>query len=245
MRDQPMARPMRFQETLGNDEINILHFVPAQGSQDQELDNANNSDAIADWYPTPPRTMPDLEEGQAALEPSLKDVDLRAKEDSLGQSGLNPSKHCSITPSSYQPQRKQQLSSGKSENANTSLVFESPDHSSPRDAFGLKSMMSQIPSKQERAVAQQELVSAQEQMTTKMTDMMSNIVTSNRALELASKKEIASEELKHKSQLASKVLQHNNCLARGNMVVNLIRAGTSPADTQSITHAEFPDIWSV
>lgn len=52
-----------------------------------------------------------------------------------------------------------------------------------------------------------------------MTDTMLTILTSNRALELATKQEIAIQELQHKTGLA-----------RSNMVVELIRAGTSIAE---------------
>lgn len=104
-----------------------------------------------------------------------------------------------------------------------SLQFESLDNLIGCNTFGLKSMLQFMPTKQERVLAQ-------ERITNKMTDMMSNILKRNGSLELVTKKEIVIKEL-----------QHKKLLARSDMVVELIRAGTSTAEAHVIAHAEFPD----
>lgn len=58
----------------------------------------------------------------------------------------------------------------------------------------------------------------QEQMTDKMTEAM---ITSNRAMEIAAKKELALEET-----------QYNTHLAQGNIVFDLIHAERSPEAAQ-------------
>lgn len=59
-------------------------------------------------------------------------------------------------------------------------------------------MLGNIPTKNDRVVAQQELVLAQERITTKMTDKMCDVLLSNRALEMETKKELARDDLEAK-----------------------------------------------
>lgn len=73
--------------------------------------------------------------------------------------------------------------------------------------------MSNMPTKEERVVAQQELVMAQEQITTKMMDTMCNVLTSNRALEMETKIELARDEILAKKELARDKMKHKTRLA--------------------------------
>lgn len=81
-------------------------------------------------------------------------------------------------------------------------MFDSPNQASPRDGLGLKALMSQMPTKEERAESQRQVVVAQEWMTATMTEEMSNVITSNHAMEMTAKKELASEEMLYKTRLA-------------------------------------------
>lgn len=71
--------------------------------------------------------------------------------------------------------------------------------------------MSQMPTKEESAKYQRQVVQDQEKMTHMMTKAMPNIITINQDMEIAAKKELASEELHYKT-----------FLVRANMVVDLI-----------------------
>lgn len=90
--------------------------------------------------------------------------------------------------------------------------------------------MSQMPTREERADSQNQVVMAQERMTNMMTEAMTSIITTNRAIEISAKKELALQEL-----------QYKNRLARGNMVVQLIQAGRTPEEARLIAREEFPD----
>lgn len=111
-----------------------------------------------------------------------------------------------------------------------------------RDGLGLKALMSQMSTKEERAESHQQVIRAQEHMTNKMTEAMTTMISTNMSMEIAAKKELAAEELAAKKELAADDLRYKTRLARGNMVVDLIRAGTSAEEARAIAREEFPDI---
>lgn len=153
-----------------------------------------------------------------------------AQNDRLNLLGSN---RRSITPSSSQSARKRPRRGPNLEKkaSSSSLQLGTSENASPsRDALGLKGLMGQMPTREECAESHQQVLIAQERMTSQMTEAMSNIILSNRAMEIAAKKEIAIEEFQYKTRLA-----------RGNMVVDLIRAGRSPEEARAIAHKEFPD----
>lgn len=230
-----MARPMGSQDTLGNHELDMGAFTPKQPSQESPIYHENDSDAFEGWNPTPPRDLADPEDVDVSHE--VADRSLRALLGSPTKGAIEEVNHSqtlrrSITPSPSQSQspRKRRRSGVNVEKKNSSGALDSPDYGVSRDGFGLKSLLSQIPTKEERAESQKEVVLAQERMTNHMTEAMSNIITSNRAMEIAAKKELAAKELQYKTRLA-----------RGNMVVELIRAGRSPEEARSIAQEEFPE----
>lgn len=121
------------------------------------------------------------------------------------------------------------------------MIFDPPDHGPVRDGLGLKTLMSQMATKEERAESQQLVIRAQENMTNKMTEAMTNMISTNMSMEIAAKKELAAEEIAAKKQLAADEMRYKTRLARGNMVVDLIRAGRNPEEARAIAREEFPD----
>lgn len=61
MRDLPMAQPMRSQETLGDQDIDILDFPTRAASQDNLENGGDQSPGFEGWIPTPPSCIPDDE----------------------------------------------------------------------------------------------------------------------------------------------------------------------------------------
>lgn len=137
----------------------------------------------------------------------------------------------SITPSLSQPSVKRQSPSSKLDRKTTSLVSDSPDNGSSRDVFRIKSMIGQLPTKEELAESEKQAAMTQEQITSSITEAMSKIISTNRAMELASKRELALEEIQSKTHIA-----------RSAMVVDLIRAGQTPEQARIIAHQELPDL---
>lgn len=74
---------------------------------------------------------------------------------------------------------------------------------------------------------------------------MCNVHTSNHALEMKTKKELARDKMQAKKELARYEMKHKTCLSQSNILLELIRAETSAAEAHKIAHAEFPDIWRV
>lgn len=159
------------------------------------------------------------------------------------------------TPLVGQTSNKRRRVTSKSDRNVVGLSLDSPDNgpSRDKDVFGIKSIISQLPSKEERARVQLEASQAQESITTKITETMSNILTSNRELELAAKKEMANEdrearnrlaleEREAKSRLVLEEMRAKNRMARGSMIVDLIRAGRSPEEARLMAHEELPDL---
>lgn len=102
--------------------------------------------------------------------------------------------------------------------------------------------MSQMATKEERAETHQLAIRAQENMTNKMTEAMTSMISANISMEIAAKKELAAEEIAAKKELAAEELRYKTRLTRGNMVVDLIRAGRNPEEARAIAREEFPDI---
>lgn len=202
LRDRPMARPMRAQETLGPKTIEMSDFVPPAAAHDEDLYNVNDLDAIEGWHATPPPQGPEVAEldiGDHVLDPNLKELGLSQVDDLVDRPPPLPNaKIRSVTPCASQPQPKRRRSSAKLEKSSSTLSLDSPDPTQGRDVFGLKAMLGNIPTKNDRVVAQQELVLAQERITTKMTDKMCDVLLSNRALEMETKKELARDDLEAK-----------------------------------------------
>lgn len=130
-----------------------------------------------------------------------------------------------------QPGRKRKRLGFNEDHKKTLVPFDSPGIPATHDGFGLKALMIQMNTKEERAESQNQVISAQEGMTHQMTKAMTNIISSNRSMEIAAKKEMAAEELKYKTRLA-----------RANMVVDLIKAGQLPEDARTIAREELPDM---
>lgn len=210
---------------MGDKGLDMSDFFPAVATQELDLYDGNDTDAIEGWHATPPPHLPGGEDANQALNPKLKTWVEGALDDSGDPPAQRPAKHHLVTPASSQPAPKHRRSRGKLERA-SSMTFDSPDPSGSRNPFGLKSMMSNMPRKQDRVLAQQELVNAQERITTQMTDTMCNILTSNHALEMETKRELARDELETKKELARDEMRHKNRQARTSMLVELIRAGT-------------------
>lgn len=192
-----------------------------------------DEEAFEGWIPTPPRQVDEDDVDVSAsqvLDPVLKDVQVSPSDTSLEAITHSASHQQSMTPSSSQSPCKRARNSSKSERLSSGHLFEDATQSSHQDLLGLKSLMSQIPTREEHTEAQNQVVMAQEQMTKTMTDAMTSMITANRAVEIAAKKELALEEL-----------QYKNRLARGNMVFELIRAGRTPKEARMIAREEFPD----
>lgn len=224
LRDRPMARAIGTQDTLANNDLDITLFTPTQPSQ-ESLD-IHNEEVIEGWFPTPPKNNHATEDGHA-LDPSLRLMRASPSDSSFeGQTQSHPTRR-SPTPSSSQSPRKRQRAIKKK----PSLAFDSPESSTPCDALGLKSLLSQMPTKEERAESQKQVVLAHERMTQSITEAMTNIITNNRAMDITAQKETAALEM-----------QYKNRVARGNLVVELICAGQSPEQARTIAREEFPDI---
>lgn len=252
LRDRPMARRMGSKDSLAMRDLDIEAFTPNQATQDSQWPDGEDSDLVEGWIPTPPR-YPDADvtdESDRWLDPNLKSTQpspgpvasqfnetltthpspapVTGSIDDIIASG----QHCrSDTPSVSQSGRKRIKSGGNNDNKKALVPFDSSDSQTARDGFGLKGFMSQMTTKEERAESQNQVIRAQERMTNQMTKAMTNIISSNRSMELAAKKEMAAEDLKYKTRLA-----------RANMVVDLIRAGQSSEDARAIAREELPDM---
>lgn len=240
MRDHPMAQPMRAKYSLSHSELDITSFSPNQPSQSQNdritelkqpsqsqndpITDMNESDPIDGWFPTPPFQLGDDDDEEDmsddwVLHPDLRSSQVSPSDESLEEISLAAPRKRSITPAGSQPASKKHRSLGKSDLKTPSHPFDSPDSSGPRDGLGLKSLISQMPTKEERAESQHQFVTAQEQITDKMTNVMTNMITSNQAIGI----------------------QYKTRVARGSMIVDVIRAGRTPEEAQSIAREEFPD----
>lgn len=260
MRDRPMARPLFAQDTVGSGDLELAEFLSLtkNPSQDSEFTVQQNTDSEALVFskPTPPPgVLDDDDDSHLSLDPILRSLldspsdspfearmasssdrtTLLAKNDLMIESSQSQvpafelTRRRGSTPTAHLPHNKRQRLSKKGDQKPVSLPTDSPDSS--KDLFGIKSMISQLPSKEERVQAQLDASAAQERMTSKITDVMSNIITTNRALELATKKEIALEER-----------QAKNRMARSSMVVELVPAGKTLEAARIIAHQELPDL---
>lgn len=241
VRDRPMARRMFAQDTVGSGGLDMAKFIPLTHILTQDCEALGNQSDDPDTIPgsnpmPPPIILDDDEQSQSSLDPILRsllaspltepcDVCLpvlhadnvlqRGKSEVSDGSSQSPASSFSAprsrasTPTIHHPANKRQRHSNQLNQKAKLLPNYSPDTS--RDLIGIKSMISQLPSKEEGEEAQLDTSQAQKQITTKITDTMPNIITSNRALELTTKKEIVLEEI-----------QEKNCMAQGSMIVDLI-----------------------
>lgn len=219
-----MARPMGSQDSLKIINLDMEAFTPNQATKNSQVFDGDDSDVYEGWNPTPPKGQDreEKDESDTWLDPNLKST--RAIPAPAKRSWEEPStsqpRRRSITPSVLQPGRKRQPSGVLNDQKKALVSYESPDTPTARDGLGLRFLMSQMTTKEERAESHKEVIQAQEQMANQMTDAMTNIISSNR-----------SEELKYKTQVA-----------RANMVVDLIHAGQSPESARTITREELPDM---
>lgn len=232
LRDWPMARPMGSQDSLAIKELDIDLFTPNQATQESQVGNDDDSEVFDGWHPTPPRN-PDPENQEDSdrwLDPNLKSSRASPADSSWEDVSTSLPWRQSITPSLSQSSRKLQRPAAGNDKKKGIVSLDSPDIAPGRDAFGLKALMSQMSTKEERAESHQQVIRAQEQMTNKMTEAMTNMISTNISMEIATKKELASDEIAAKKEMAADDLRYKTRLARGNMVVDLIRAGRSPEE---------------
>ena len=238
-----MARPMESQDSLAMKELDIDLFTPNQSAQDAPGAIEEESDAFPGWFPTPPKNRdPEAqEESERWLDPNLKSSRASPADSSWEDVSTSLPRRRSSTPSLSQTSRKRQRSAACNEKKKALGGLDSPDIPPGRDGLGLKALMSQMSTKEERAECHQQVIRAQESMTEKMTEAMTNMISSNMSMEIAAKRELAAEEIAAKKELAADDIKYKLRLARGNMVVDLIRAGSSPDEARSIAREEFPD----
>lgn len=254
MRDRPMARPMYYQDNMGLSNKDKGHGLPRDlgltnnlNSQTHVLepseaisgsplfdlrpndnDNIGALDPLLRSFNASPLTTPlDLQDDvEHSITDPLIDTSTSPSFDILPSGSRRRSSTPSISKSS-----KRQLLASKVDRKPASLVADSPDHGSSRDIFGLKSMMGQLPTKEEHAEAKKNAAMTQERMTSRITEAMSNIISLNRAMDLASKREMALDELQSQTRIA-----------RSAIVVDLIKSGQTPEQARIIAHEELPDL---
>lgn len=202
------------QDTLGLPDLDMHAFSPNHPSQDNVITEPNDFDVYDGCISSSPWYLPDHNDdldSDWVLDQALKGFLPSPSKGSLDDLFCLLPRRRSMTPFSSKPALKRQQSAAMNKIKASPLNFDSTNHASPCDGFGLKTLMSQMPTKEESAKYQRQVVQDQEKMTHMMTKAMPNIITINQDMEIAAKKELASEELHYKT-----------FLVRANMVVDLI-----------------------
>lgn len=184
----------------------LTRNLPSE-SRNKPIMDQNDSDPYEGWIPTPPSPLGDDDNdlevtADCVLDPMFKDFLVSPCESSLDEISRLAPRRCSVTPLASQPACKQQRSAETAKKKSSSHPFESPDSAGTQEGLGPKSLMSHMPTKEKNAESQNQLVFAQEQMTYKMTEAMTKMITSNQNMEISEKKELALEGLKYKTRLA-------------------------------------------
>ncbi|KAH9807988.1 hypothetical protein DFH28DRAFT_911732 [Melampsora americana] len=129
---------------------------------------------------------------------------------------------------------KNPIKRGRLNGIDTPLTF----NESPKDPLGLISLVDRIPTKEDRDHSERLAAQTQENLTTNITAAMSQILTTNRSNELATKAKIASNEI----QLKIEEMNLKNRLARSQMVMELIRCSMAPSEAEAMALRQLPDI---
>ncbi|KAH9807852.1 hypothetical protein DFH28DRAFT_861400, partial [Melampsora americana] len=111
-------------------------------------------------------------------------------------------------------------------------------HDSPKDPLGLGSLVDRIPTKEDRDERERLAAQTQEHMATNITSAISQILTTNRTNELATKEKIARNDL----HLKIEEMNLKNRLARSQMVMDLIRGNMAPSEAEAMALRQLPDI---
>lgn len=255
-----MARPMAYQDSTGHSTVDLSDFLlltnksVTLNANFKGADHDEDSDPVEGWIATPPRPGgADDQESISTLDPllsmltgspslplpmppensqadSLPHADVDVPVTSASIPGLLQRRRSSTPSLTQASTSKKHPWSCKPDSKTAMPLTNSPDLAHGRDQFGIRAMMAQLPTKAERAESDMEAYLTQERMTDRITETMSSIITSNRALEMANTRELALSENQVKTRIA-----------RSAMVVDLIRAGQTPEEARMIAHQELPD----
>ncbi|EGF99882.1 uncharacterized protein MELLADRAFT_57742 [Melampsora larici-populina 98AG31] len=121
--------------------------------------------------------------------------------------------------------------SSKRGRVNSMASIPEPGNQSSPDTLGIKSIINCISTKEERIESEERAARTQENLTIKLANSMSTMITTNREKELAMKKSIAFEEMNTK-----------RALARSQMIVDLIGKGMDPTAAEQMALRHLPDI---
>lgn len=97
--------------------------------------------------------------------------------------------------------------------------------------LGLRSLLGHIPTREDPAAAEVRAAESQTNMTSQLTQAMSSMITTNKALELASREKIAYEEMNVTLRKA-----------RGQMIVDLVHANVDIKTEEAMANEQMPDV---
>lgn len=97
--------------------------------------------------------------------------------------------------------------------------------------LGLRSLLGHIPTREDPAAAEVRAAKSQTNITSQLTQAMSSMITTNKALELASREKIAYEEMNVTLRKA-----------RGQMIVDLVHANVDIKTEEAMANEQMPDV---
>lgn len=97
--------------------------------------------------------------------------------------------------------------------------------------LGLRSLLGHIPTREDPAAAEVRAAESQTNITSQLTQAMSSMITTNKALELASREKIAYEEMNVTLRKA-----------RGQMIVDLVHANVDIKTEEAMANEQMPDV---
>ncbi|KAH9808412.1 hypothetical protein DFH28DRAFT_1069837 [Melampsora americana] len=215
-RDRPSARPLATRDSLGN---HVHRTKPlTQSNQDNIPSPTESTFPNEVWDATPPR-----EERECSIDPGLWDENTSSQE--RGTPSIPATKKSArvVTPS-IGPSKRPRIKESPS-------TFEVKSKESPQTSFNINNLASCLPTKEEREASEIRAALTQQNISLNVTAAMSQMITSTRANELATKQSIALAEMNVKLRLA-----------RSNLTLELLRGGMDPQSAEAFALRQLPDV---
>ncbi|KAH9823951.1 hypothetical protein DFH28DRAFT_1047832 [Melampsora americana] len=216
-RDRPSARPLATRDSLGN-QVHRTKPPLTQSTQDNIPSPTESTHPNDVWEATPPR-----EERELSIDPGLWDENTSSQE--RGTPGIPATKKSArvVTPS-IGPSKRPRIKESPS-------TFEVKSKESPQQSLLFNNLANCLPTKEEREASEIRAALTQQNISLNVTAAMSQMITSTRANELATKQSIALAEMNVKLRLA-----------RSNLTLELLRGGMDPHDAEAFALRQLPDV---
>lgn len=223
LRDRPSASPLASRDSLGACEPWSTSFEPGSTSflpNNNQPQSPTKSTQPYTWEETPPHHQPedDLPSSQEQARSSQEQA-----QPSVPQASQSIKSSRAVTPT--YPASKRIQSNSKE------IPLSISTKESPQNSLDFTTALHRIPTKEDRDESKSRFTASQEKISSNFAKEMSNMITTNRAAELASKENIAISKMNVELRIAC-----------SKMVMELIRASMDPTTAEAVALRSLPDI---